>query len=200
MPTKKPETETAPQPQGFDADARAKAREEAPHVIGGVTYHRRRKNWETTRTLRNLMRAQDRAQTKTARLVRELGELDGSAADELEVMLDALKAEDRDSDRAKRMRARLETLQADADKLDDEARDAQVDELHEAIDEATDAADDAAYRMIALLLRDDDGNAPEVEHLQAELDVEDAGGLVAKLTGGGEPDPTPPATPANATS
>lgn len=133
----------------FDADARAEAREAADVTIGGVVYHRRRKNWEATRALRALLRAQERAGIRSQRARKKIDALDADAPDE------------------------------DVEALEDE------------IDKATDDSDDAAYGIIALLLRDDDGQSPSTDVLKAALDVEDAGDLAANLAGGGEPDPTP---------
>lgn len=140
----------------FNADGRAAAREAAPVTVGGIDYHRRRKNWAVTRKLRALLRDQERAQT-----------------------------------RADRARKALDELPIDTDE-------ATLDQYEEKIDAAIDDSDNTAYEIIALLLRDDDGESPPVGDgteddgtLKSELDVEDAGDLAATLAGGGEPDPTP---------
>jgi hypothetical protein len=86
-------TQTPPA-AAFDADARAEAREQAPVVIGGVTYHRRRKDWNTTRAMRALLREQERAgaaQDRAQRLVDELSaaeQVDDAALDEAYRKLD----------------------------------------------------------------------------------------------------------------
>lgn len=133
----------------FDADARAADREAAAVTIGGIVYHRRRKNWEATRALRALLRRQERAAIASNRARKRIDALDADAPDD------------------------------DLAKLEDQ------------IDAATDESDEAAYGIIALLLRTDDGAGPDIDHLKASLDVEDAGDLAANLAGGGEPDPTP---------
>lgn len=129
----------------FNADERAQARENASVVIGGKTFHRRRKNWEITRELRELLRRQERAGV-----------------------------------RADRARKKIDALAADAP-------DSELQALEDEVDDATDDSDQAAYEIIARLLRDDDDASPDVEHLKAELDVEDAGTLAANLAGGSEP-------------
>lgn len=151
------QTATPSDKHAFDADGRASAREAADVTIGGQTLHRRRKNWEITRKLRELLRRQERA-----------------------------------SVRADRARKRIDALDADAP-------DEQLHELEDAVDHATDESDQAAYEIISLLLRDDSDDSPDVEHLKASLDVEDAGDLAATLAGGGEPDPTP-TTPSSSSS
>lgn len=148
---------TAAERYAFDADSRAADRESADVTIGGSTYQRRRKNWEVTRSLRALLRDQERAGI-----------------------------------RANRARKRI-------DALDPDAPDEDLFVLEDAVDKATDESDEAAYRIIALLLRDGDDLSPDVDHLKRSLDVEDAGDLAANLAGGGEPDPTP-ATPSSSTS
>jgi hypothetical protein len=77
-----------------------------------------------------------------------------------------------------------------------EAPDADVQKLEDRVDALQDEGDVAAYEIIALLLRDDEGNAPTVEMLQEGVDVEDVGTLANRLAGGGEQvaDPTETAT------
>ena len=140
----------------FDADGRAKEREDAPVTIGEKTFHRRRKNWEVTRGLRALLRRQERAGV-----------------------------------RADRARKKIDALAADAP-------DSEIDALEDEVDLATDDSDQAAYEIIALLLRDEQDANPDVDHLKSSLDVEDAGALAATLAGGGHEDPSPP-TPSSST-
>lgn len=59
------------QPHGFDADAKAKAREDAPVTIGAQTFRRRRKVWPVQRGLRSLFREQERFSAQLLRLERE---------------------------------------------------------------------------------------------------------------------------------
>lgn len=163
----------------FDADGRAKAREDAPVTIGEQVFHRRRKNWQVTRELRTLMRVQERAAGKAARLrarVSALTELIRGVQDP---------------------KTGGWVKQPISDDAEIDRLEAEVEQFEEQIDVAGDAADDAAYDMIALLLRKDgEGDEhPAVEFLKESLDSEDAGDLAANLAGGGEPaeDPTTPA-------
>jgi len=69
-------------------------------------------------------------------------------------------------------------------------------ELEDRIDALQDEGDIASYEIVALLLRDEEGNSPAVEMIQEELDVEDVAALAQWFAGGGEPvaDPTETAT------
>jgi hypothetical protein len=93
----------------------------------------------------------------------------------------------------KQERAQVKSMRANKkiDALDVDADDAELDRLNGEIDAAQDNSDNAAFEIIALLLRNDDGASPPVEHLKEHLDVEDAGALAGTLSGGAEPDPTP---------
>lgn len=77
----------------FDADARAANREAAAVTIGGIVYHRRRKNWAATRALRALLRKQERAAIAQQRARKRIDALDPDAPDsdltELEDQIDA---------------------------------------------------------------------------------------------------------------
>jgi hypothetical protein len=73
----------------FDADARARARESADVTIGGIVYHRRRKNWDATRALRRLLREQEHAIIKTQRLRKKIDALDPDAPDDEVFALEA---------------------------------------------------------------------------------------------------------------
>ena len=64
-------------PTGFDADQRAKAREDEPITIGAQTFHQRRKNWDTTVELRRLLRARDRTAMQRDKAIDELSDYDG---------------------------------------------------------------------------------------------------------------------------
>jgi hypothetical protein len=179
----------APTPD-FNVDERARARESAAITIGGIDFHRRRKNWTVTRELRAVMRDQERAGARQQKAARDLDELDGTEIDRLTYQLDDSNV-DGDSDRAKRWRAKLDRLEADRAALEDAGElDDELDKRRDALDAASEQSDDVAYRMIALLLRDDDGNPPTTDFLKDELDVADVGELASKLAGGGEPDPT----------
>jgi hypothetical protein len=152
----------------FDADERFKTREQAPITIGGQTFHRRRKNWEATRALRKLLRVQERAGSRGARLAARVEAL----TEEIRGVRD------------------LETGRFVKPPITDDARideiEAEVEKFEKDIDKAGDAADNAVYAIIELLLRDENGNSPEVKFLKAELDVDEAGDLAAALAGGGE--------------
>lgn len=157
----------------FDADSRAKAREGAPITIGEQVFHRRRKNWEVTRALRALLRVQER---------------EGSRGERLRARISALTTEISGI----RDRKTGEWLRPP---IDDEDRistiESQVENLQDNVETASDASDEAAYALIALLLRGDNGEKPDIEHLKKSLDVEEASDLAGMLAGGGEPDPTP---------
>jgi len=86
----------------------------------------------------------------------------------------------------RRVNKQLEELPIDADEE-------QVADLEDHVDELQDEGDVAAYEIIALLLRDDEGNSPDVEMMQQELDVEDVGAMAQRFSvGGEEPDPDSP--------
>jgi hypothetical protein len=72
----------------FDADGRAKSREDAPVTVGETVYHRRRKNWKVTRELRNLLRKQERAGVRQERIRKQI---DALAADADEAQLHELE-------------------------------------------------------------------------------------------------------------
>jgi hypothetical protein len=148
----------------YDADAKAATREAAPVTIGGTVYKRRRKNWEATRALRDLLRVQERAATRQHRL---------------RLRIDALAQKQADD------------AVAQGDDFDEDAAEDAIADLERQVDDWGDKGDEAAYGIIALLLRDGDGNGPTLDHLKQALDVDEAGDLAASLAGGGEPDPTP---------
>lgn len=89
--------------------------------------------------------------------------------------------------RQSRISKEIEGLASDAEDYE-----SQVIERRAKLDALGDEADEAAYKIIALLLRDEDGESPPLELLQDECDVEDVGELAATLAGGGDelPDPT----------
>jgi hypothetical protein len=178
----KPGTEVLVAPNrhyGFDADGRAKTREDACITIGDIVFHRRRKNWEVTRELRTLLRLQERA---------------GSRSERLRARISALTTEIRGIQDT-------ETAEWTRLPLDDEERiheiEAQVDKLDGEVDAADTESDQAAYELIALLLRTDDGTQPDVGHLKEYLDVEEAGDLAGLLAGGGEAPEGPTQTTAS---
>jgi hypothetical protein len=90
-----------------------------------------------------------------------------------------------------RAQLRIQRTLKKIDALDADAPEEDFDALNAEIDAEQDKADEAAYGIIALLLRSDDDESPAIDHLKQHLDVEDAGDLAARLSGGGEPDPTP---------
>lgn len=163
----------------YNADARAKAREDAPITIGGQEFHRRRKSWEVTRELRQLLRAQEKA---------------SSRAERFRAQIDALTEKIRgvrDPDTGDWVKYPL----TDEDEVAE--LEGKVDDLNDKVDEAILEGDNAAFEMIALLLRKENGDEaggdrPDVEHLKRELDAEEAGELAAVLASGAEPleDPT----------
>jgi len=163
----------------FDADGRAKTREDAPVTIGGMVFHRRRKNWEATRSLRKLLRVQ---------------ELEGGRAERFRARISALTQEIRgvrDAETGEWTRPPL------ADEQRIEQIEAQVDELNEKVDECDVESDQAAYEIIALLLRTEEGASPDVGHLKEYLDLEEAGDLAGALAGGGEVAEGPTAPPSS---
>jgi cell division protein FtsX len=162
---------------GYNADEKATERESADVVIGGQTFRRRRKNWNVTRQMRELLNAQQRAGDRQQALQRKFDELDGTAAERLR--LDAAGAAETDRQR----------MIAKAERLDD---------LRAQLNAEADKADEAAFGLISLLLveprseGDVEVTNPPIAFLKESLDVVDAGKLAAKLTSGGEPDPTQP--------
>lgn len=171
------ETITPTDKHAFDADGRAKAREDAAITIGEKVFHRRRKSWEITRTLRKLLRRQERSGGKQERLRARIDAL----TEEIRGVQDPktgawIKQPITEEDRIEEIEVQVEVLQ-------DEAEEAILD------------GDEAAYELIALLLRDDEGQNPDLEHLKDSLDVEDAGDLAVTLSGGGEPAADPTTTP-----
>jgi hypothetical protein len=95
-----------------------------------------------------------------------------------------LRIQERAGVRSRRATKRIEDMDADADMSAIEALETEQDLL-------ADESDEAAYGIVALLLRDENGKSPEIDHLKEWLDVEEAGDLAATLSTGGEPDPTP---------
>lgn len=201
----------------YDADAKAKQREEAPVTIGERVFRRVKKSWDVTRELRKLLRTQERAGDKIARLEAQ---------------------KDAKTEKIRGVRD-LDTGGWESYPLTDEeaiaAIETEVDALDAQVDELSEQSDQAAYDMIRLLLRDtrsDDERAADVakarEELQAaqaandedratraqieledaqsakpsdyflkeRLDASEAAELVQLLTSGREPDPTP-ATPSS---
>lgn len=173
----------------FDADRRATTREEAPVTIGEQAFHRRRKNWQVTRALRALLRKQEHAGNRAARL---------------QARIDALTEEIRG---VRGPDGSWKTAPVtDEDRLDE--IDAQVEDLEAKSDAAGDETDEASYQIIALLLKDDDGKPllrdasdeavaeaqGALDHLKEHLDAEDAGDMAAALSGGGEQVADPTAT------
>jgi hypothetical protein len=167
------EVRTPGDKHAFDADGRAKAREDAPVTIGGEVFHRRRKNWTVTRELRALLRDQEKCGNRAARY---------------RARVDALTEEIRgvrDPDTG----AWTKPPMTDDDAI--ERLEGEIDGFDAEIDAAQGESDEAAYAIIALLLRKADANdRPELEFLKESLDVEEAGDLASALAGGGETDPT----------
>jgi hypothetical protein len=178
---------------GYNADEKATERESADVVIGGQTFRRRRKNWNVTRQMRELLNAQQRAGDRQQALQRKFDELDGTAAERLR--LDAAGAAETDR---QRMIAKAERLDEQLDALDADELVEQLDDLRAQLNAEADKADEAAFGLISLLLveprseGDVEVTNPPIAFLKESLDVVDAGKLAAKLTSGGEPDPTQP--------
>lgn len=89
--------------------------------------------------------------------------------------------------------ARRDKLLEQLDDLDPDAQDRE--NIEGQAEDAIQASETIVYQTIALLLTvpdSDQGGEVDVEFLKANLDIEDAGGLVDVLTGRAEPDPTPP--------
>lgn len=108
-PDREPATKTTRSSYAFDADARAKKREDAPVTVGGLDLHRRRKNWTVSRQLRDLMQQQARAQVRVMRIRKKIEDLDLDAADDQidELMADAGVAQDEVDEAAYRIIACL---------------------------------------------------------------------------------------------
>lgn len=165
---------------GYDANAKAKAREAKSFPIGERVFFRVRKTWDVSRALAKLLREQERLQDRALRL-------------------DARK--DAKAERIRGIRD-IDTGGWVSYPLDDteaiEAVEQEVEQLEDEIDKTAERIDQCAYDMIRLLLQDptvqvDDPEArkPSDEFLKAELAAEDAGAMVRLLTSGAEPDPTP---------
>jgi hypothetical protein len=145
-------TRTPADKQAFNAEARAKEREEQEIVLGEdeTPYFRRRKNWQVTRDLRSLLRKQEASQLGIQRINKQIAEL---------------------------------PIEDDPGSLEDK------------VDALGDEGDLMAYEIIALLLRDEEGNPPPIEMLKESIDVDDIGALASRLAGGGEPVADPTVTP-----
>lgn len=176
----------------FDADGRAQAREDAPITIGGKEFHRRRKNWSVTRALRSLLRVQEKAGNKSERLRAQI---------------------DAHTEKIRGVRDPEKPGEWLKPPLDDDAEvekiEAEVEKLQEQVDVVQDEGEEAAFQMIALLLKDADGvplwsekpdeqkkdadrklEADYSQHLKDSLDSEDAADLATSLAGGKVEDPT----------
>lgn len=161
-------------PDPFDADERTKVRQAAPVIIAGETYNRRRKDWDTSRAMREVMRAQEKHVATSTRIRRRIAELE---VDQIEA------AASGDDEKETELEATIEALVLKAD-------------------EATEHAELASYRIVELLLVPASGDrAGEpltenelVDTLKSAMDVEDVAALARELTGSDEPDPqeTPP--------
>jgi hypothetical protein len=180
----------------FDADGRADAREGAPITIGGKTFHRRRKNWSVTRALRALLRLQEKAGNKSERLRAQI-----------DAHTEKIRGVRDPKNPGEWLKAPLDD-DAEVEKIE-----GQVEDLQAKVDVAQDEGEEAAFQMIALLLKDDDGvplwsEKPEEsktpaeldlegeyrQHLKDSLDSEDAADLATSLAGGKVEDPTPETT------
>lgn len=158
----------------FDADARAAERMTKPVVIAGVTYKRRKKDWDTSRLMRKIMRAQEGHVARSTRLRRRIAELE---VEQMEAAGEG--ATDREAD--------LE---------------GKIEELITQADESTEEAELASYKLVRALLTDEQGE-PLVDAdgeplaadddlvavLQSTMDVEDVAALARELSGSVEPDP-----------
>jgi hypothetical protein len=176
--------------KGFNADERSAKRERTPAVVGGVSFTRRRKDWDVNGDMRALMRSQEKALAAAQRIRSRVAEHEAKQAEA------AAQGDDDEEER-------LEEL---------------IDELIDRADNLTQDAELASYRLLALLLippaeppEDLDATAasgfgPDVEEealimaavdwLKPRLDVEDAAALATELSGSREPDP--PTTPSTA--
>lgn len=167
--------------EGFNADDRSAKRERTPVVIGGVSFTRRRKDWDVNRAMRTLMRSQEKALAAASRIRARVAEHEAKQAEA------AAEGQDEEEERLERL----------------------IDELIERADNMTSDAELASYRLLSLLLippaadagglvgfgpdaADDEASAIEaVEWLKPRLDVEDAAALATELSGSREPDPQP---------
>ena len=163
----------------YDADAKAKEREDAPVTIGGREFRRVKKSWDVTRTLRRLLRVQERSSEKITRLEAQKE----AKAEKIRGVRD------------------IDTGGWETPPMFDEDEiaklDAEVEALDDQVDKLSEESDQAAYDMIRLLLRDpaapDGAEAkPDDEFLKQHLDASEAAELVRLLTSGAEPDPIAP--------
>src|SRR5688572_21619606 len=109
---------------GFNADERAETREAAPIIIGGVTFTRRRKDWDISRAMRAAMRDQEKALALANRVRQRVAEHE-----------------------VKQVEAA-----ADGDEAREEELENMIDELVKRADAATEQAELTTYRLLALLL------------------------------------------------
>lgn len=173
----------------FNADERTAARERTPVIIGGVTFTRRKKDWEVSRAMRLAMREQEKALALSTRIRTRVAEHETRQAE----------------------------AAAEGDDALEEELEGKIDELVKRADAATEEAELSSYRLLALLLIppadgygehntplvgfgpdavDDEGAVQDaIAFLQPRLDVEDAAALASELSGSREPDP--PTTPSN---
>lgn len=102
---------------------------------------------------------------------------------------DLLRQQERAMIRQQRLRKQIVDAPADADEEGIFALEDQMDKLG-------DESDDAAYRIVALLLRDEAGESPDLEMLKEQIDVDDIGNLAGAFASGGEAvsDPTETST------
>lgn len=163
----------APEAPGFDADARARKREGAPVVIAGRNYLPVRRTTDVMRDVRIIGREQERIGRQQERLARQ-------ADDEL---YDRKRTSEGDAYMVPR---------EFATEAEHEAAEARVEALNAESDRLGDQATDATYRMLArLMIRDHDRQHPEPAELAEGLDLMEAEALSKYLMGEDDgPDPS----------
>jgi hypothetical protein len=149
-------------PTGFNADERAKAREEGPVTIGGKTYHARKL---TNRRLREI-RAISRESQKEAKEI-------GKTSKEYQEAYDEAKVRKLSDDEA---RLEAEAAGASADAVDEANQESLVRQLPLLL------VDDNMQPVDAEVIR---------QHLEEDLDTRDVGDLMTYLLGNPDADPTP---------
>lgn len=77
-----------------------------------------------------------------------------------------------------------------------ETDDAEIERLMDQIDQLGDESDTVPYLIVAALLRDENGEPPDVDAIKEALDVQEVAALAGEFSGGGEPNPTT-ATPSS---
>ena len=174
------------------ASRRKPAKKSASIEIGGKTYTRLPLTLERSRAFDKIERSTSKLQRELERHYKRLSELDGS---ELQLVEARLDDPDRSDRRADRDEQRLEQLEEIREALDDDALEAEIEKVEEAISEITFKQISKSLEVVQVGLVDDDGNPPSTEDLEA-FDLAKIDRLVSAIVEGG----ALPADPTQSTS